>query len=203
MDDVLNGSQDHDALRQLPAVPDRARKERRRGPPRRRASARLASAASSLFRAITRPWPAMRRLSPAATRDLPAGRASDDNRPGPDRDQASVDVRAPLAGRRDLSWPLAASGTAAHGRRHARRVLDSPAGNRKRPMGVRDTSGRGTQRSRAAASTTSRLSHPVSPGLRRRAAGPRGALLLLHVLLQCPARKWPPPGWERALTCGN
>jgi hypothetical protein len=34
-------------------------------------AARLASAASSLFRAITRPWPAMRRLSPAATRDLP------------------------------------------------------------------------------------------------------------------------------------
>jgi Tfp pilus assembly protein FimV len=35
-------------------------------------AARLASAASSLFRGITRPWRAMRRPSPAATRDLPA-----------------------------------------------------------------------------------------------------------------------------------
>ena len=34
-------------------------------------AARLASAASSLFRGITRPWRAMRRPSPAATRDLP------------------------------------------------------------------------------------------------------------------------------------
>ncbi len=34
-------------------------------------SGRLASAASSLFRGITRPWRAMRWPSPAATRDLP------------------------------------------------------------------------------------------------------------------------------------
>ena len=34
-------------------------------------AARLASAASSLVRGITRPWRAMRRASPAATRDLP------------------------------------------------------------------------------------------------------------------------------------
>jgi hypothetical protein len=34
-------------------------------------AARLASAVSSLFRGITRPWRAMRRPSPAATRDLP------------------------------------------------------------------------------------------------------------------------------------
>jgi hypothetical protein len=45
----------------------------------------------------------------------------------------------------------------------------------------------------AAASTTSRLSHPVSPRLPRRAARPRRALLLLHVLLQRPARKRPSP----------
>ena len=35
-------------------------------------AARLASTASSLFRGITRTWRAMRRPSPAATRDLPA-----------------------------------------------------------------------------------------------------------------------------------
>jgi hypothetical protein len=34
-------------------------------------AARLASAASSLLRGITRPWRATRRPSPAATRDLP------------------------------------------------------------------------------------------------------------------------------------
>jgi hypothetical protein len=34
-------------------------------------AARLASAASSLFRGITRPWRAMRRSSPVATRELP------------------------------------------------------------------------------------------------------------------------------------
>jgi len=34
-------------------------------------AARLASIASSLFRGITRTWRAMRRPSPAATRDLP------------------------------------------------------------------------------------------------------------------------------------
>jgi hypothetical protein len=34
-------------------------------------AARLASAASSLFRGITRPWRAMRRPSPVAPRDLP------------------------------------------------------------------------------------------------------------------------------------
>jgi hypothetical protein len=34
-------------------------------------AARLASAASSLFRGLTRPWRVMRRPSPAATRDLP------------------------------------------------------------------------------------------------------------------------------------
>ena len=51
------------------------------------------------------------------------------------------------------------------------------------------TSGLGAQGSRAAASTTSRLSHPVSPRLPRRAVRPRRALLLLHLLLQCPTRK--------------
>ena len=55
----------------------------------------------------------------------------------------------------------------------------------------------------AAASITSRLSHPVSPRLPRRAVGPRGALLLLHLLLQRPARKRPSPCRERALNCGN
>ena len=35
-------------------------------------AARVASAASSLFRGITRPWRAMRRPSPVTTRDLPA-----------------------------------------------------------------------------------------------------------------------------------
>jgi hypothetical protein len=49
--------------------------ERAKGPAEiRRAdeqAARLASAVSSLFRGITRPWRAMRRSSPAATRDLP------------------------------------------------------------------------------------------------------------------------------------
>jgi len=34
-------------------------------------AARVASAASSLFRGITRPWRAMRRSSPVTTRDLP------------------------------------------------------------------------------------------------------------------------------------
>jgi hypothetical protein len=34
-------------------------------------SARLASATSSLFHGITRPWRARRRPSPVATRDLP------------------------------------------------------------------------------------------------------------------------------------
>ncbi|HVR06751.1 MAG TPA: hypothetical protein VMW75_01780 [Thermoanaerobaculia bacterium] len=34
-------------------------------------AARLVSAASSLFRGITRPWRAMRRSSPVAPRDLP------------------------------------------------------------------------------------------------------------------------------------
>jgi hypothetical protein len=34
-------------------------------------AARLASAASSLFRSITRPWQAMRRRSRTATHDLP------------------------------------------------------------------------------------------------------------------------------------
>jgi hypothetical protein len=66
-----------------------------------------------------------------------------------------------------------------------------------------DTSGPGTQRSQAAASTTSRLSHPMSPRLPRLAARPREALLLLHVLLQFPTRKRPSPCRERALTCGN
>jgi len=65
------------------------------------------------------------------------------------------------------------------------------------------TSGPGTQRSRAAASITSTLSHPVSPRLPRSAAGRRGALFLPHVLLQRPARKRPSPDRERALTCGN
>jgi hypothetical protein len=64
-------------------------------------------------------------------------------------------------------------------------------------------SGPGAQWSRAAASTTSRLSRPVSPCLSRLVAGPRGALLLLHALLHCPARKRPSPDWERALTCRN
>jgi hypothetical protein len=49
--------------------------ERAKGPAEvRRAdeqAARLASAVSLLFRGITRPWRAMRRSSPAATRDLP------------------------------------------------------------------------------------------------------------------------------------
>jgi hypothetical protein len=49
-----------------------------------------------------------------------------------------------------------------------------------------DTSGPSTQRSQAATSTTSRLSHPVSPRLPRRAAGPRGGLLLLHVFTTVP-----------------
>jgi len=56
-------------------------------------------------------------------------------------------------------------------------------------MGTGGTSGPGTQRSRAAASTTARLSHPVSSRL---AAGLHRALLL-HVLLQFPIRKRPSP----------
>jgi hypothetical protein len=64
-------------------------------------------------------------------------------------------------------------------------------------------SGPGTQRSRAAASTTSTLSHPVPPRLPRLATRPHGTLLLLHALLQLPPRKRPSPGRERALTCGN
>jgi hypothetical protein len=71
-------------------------------------------------------------------------------------------------------------------------------GNRTRPRGTRGTSRRGAQRSRAAASTTSRLSHPVSSRL---AAGPHRSPAVLHVLLQCrhvkvttvPARKRPSP----------
>jgi len=70
-------------------------------------------------------------------------------------------------------------------------------------VGTGDISGPGTQRSRLTASTTSRLSHPVSRRLPRRAARWRRALLLLHFLLQRPARKRPSPRWERALTCGN
>jgi hypothetical protein len=38
MDDAPNGREDHDALRHLPALPDRACEEPRRGPPRLRAS---------------------------------------------------------------------------------------------------------------------------------------------------------------------
>jgi hypothetical protein len=75
--------------------------------------------------------------------------------------------------------------------------------NGKRPVGTCATSGPGTQRSRVTASTTSRLSHPVPRRLPRRAAGSRGGLLLLDVLLQLPRRKRPSPCWERALTCGN
>src|SRR6516162_4360123 len=61
----------------------------------------------------------------------------------------------------------------------------------KRSVGTCATSGPGTQRSRPTASTTSRLSHPVSRRLPRLAARPRGALLLLHLLLQCATRKRP------------
>ena len=75
--------------------------------------------------------------------------------------------------------------------------------NGTRPGCTCGTSGPGTQRSRSAASTTSRLSHPVSPHLPRLAARPHGAWLLLHFLLQRPARKRPSPCRERALTCGN
>ena len=75
--------------------------------------------------------------------------------------------------------------------------------NEKRPDALFAISGPGTQRSRVAASTMSRLSHPVPLRLPRRTAKPRGGLLLLHTLLQRPARKRPLPCRERALTCGN
>jgi hypothetical protein len=55
------------------------------------------------------------------------------------------------------------------------------------------TSRPGTQRSRAATSTTSTLSHPVLPRLPRLAARPREDLVLLHILLQRPTRKRPSP----------
>ena len=70
--------------------------------------------------------------------------------------------------------------------------------NRKRPGCTCGTSGPSTQRSLAAASTTSRLSRPVPPRLPRRAARPRRAQLLLRVLLQFLRRKRPSPCWERA-----
>jgi hypothetical protein len=56
-----------------------------------------------------------------------------------------------------------------------------------------ETSGPGAQRSRAAASTTSTLSNPVPPRLPRVAVRPRGAPLLLHLLLQCRHAKGPLP----------
>ena len=69
----------------------------------------------------------------------------------------------------------------------------SSSTNGKRPGCTCGTSGPGTQRSRVAASTTSRLSHPVSLCLPRLAVRRHTALSLLHVLLQRPARKRPSP----------
>ena len=78
--------------------------------------------------------------------------------------------------------PVTGSGNVRNGRGYAR--SGESGTDRKRLVGACGTSGRGTQRSRAAASTTSTLSHPVSPRLPRLAAGPHGTLLLLHGLLQ-------------------
>jgi hypothetical protein len=61
--------------------------------------------------------------------------------------------------------------------------------NEKRPVALTG-SGPGTQRSRAAASSTSRLSHPVPSRL---TAGPRQGPAVLHDLLQCPVRERPSP----------
>jgi len=66
-----------------------------------------------------------------------------------------------------------------------------PNGNR--PRCTCGIAGPGAQRSRAAVSTTSRLSHPVSPRLPRLAVGPRGALLVLHAYYSARHAKGPLP----------
>jgi len=56
-----------------------------------------------------------------------------------------------------------------------------------------NATGPGTQRSRAAASTTSTLSHPVPPRLPRLARQAVRSPVALHILLQHPKRKRPSP----------
>ena len=94
----------------------------------------------------------------------------------------------------DGSHPHVVHGSRTAGRNRAKDVIVQVSSarsgwsstDRKRPGCTCATSGPSTQRSRAAASTTSRPSHRVAPRLPRRAAGPRRALLLLHPLLQRP-----------------